>query len=47
MNLIIGKSFDKHGMVYPITVSPHTEEWVQERLQRGKTPQHVKLPNAK
>ena len=25
-------SFDKHGMIYPITVSPHTEEWVQERL---------------
>ena len=36
------ESFDKHGMVYPITVSPHTEEWVQERLQRGKTPQHIK-----
>ena len=35
-------SFDKHGMIYPITVSPHTEEWVQERLQRGKTPQHIK-----
>ena len=36
------ESFDKHGMVYPITVSPHTEEWVQERLQRGKTPQHIR-----
>lgn len=22
-------SFEKHGMIYPITVSPHTEEWVQ------------------
>ena len=30
------ESFDKHGMVYPITVSPHTEEWVQERLQELK-----------
>ena len=28
-------------MIYPITVSPHTEEWLQERLQRGKTPQHL------
>jgi hypothetical protein len=35
-------SFEKHGMINPITVSPHTEEWVQERLQRGKTPQHLK-----
>ena len=35
-------SFKNHGMIYPITVSPHTEEWVQERLQRGKTPQHLK-----
>ena len=35
------ESFDKHGMIYPITVSPHTEEWVQERLKRGKTPQHL------
>ena len=35
------ESFNKHGMIYPITVSPHTEEWVQERLQRGKTPQHL------
>ena len=36
------ESFEKHGMIYPITVSPHTEEWVQERLKRGKTPQHLK-----
>ena len=35
------ESFNKHGMIYPITVSPHTEEWVQERLKRGKTPQHL------
>ena len=35
------ESFEKHGMIYPITVSPHTEEWVQERLKRGKTPQHL------
>ena len=35
------ESFDKHGMIYPITVSPHTEDWVQERLKRGKTPQHL------
>jgi len=34
-------SFKNHGMIYPITVSPHTEDWVQERLQRGKTPQHL------
>ena len=36
MNLIIGTSFKNHGMIYPITVSPHTEEWVQERLKRVK-----------
>ena len=35
-------SFKNHGMIYPITVSPQTEEWVQERLQRCKTPQHLK-----
>ena len=35
-------SFKNNGMIYPITVSPHTEDWVQERLQRGKTPQHLK-----
>ena len=35
------ESFEKHGMIYPITVAPHTEEWVQERLSRGKTPQHI------
>ena len=34
-------SFKNNGMIYPITVSPHTEDWVQERLQRGKTPQHL------
>ena len=22
-------SFENHGMIYPITVSPHTEDWVQ------------------
>ena len=35
------ESFENHGMIYPITVSPHTESWVQERLLRGKTPQHI------
>ena len=35
------QSFENHGMINPITVSPHTEEWVQERLLRGKTPQHI------
>lgn len=34
-------SFEKHGMLYPITVSPHTEDWVQDRLKKGKTPQHI------
>ena len=29
------ESFDKHGMVY-LLLYHHTEEWVQERLQRGK-----------
>ena len=39
-------SFDKHGMIYPITVSPHTENWVVERvlhMKNGefKCPQHL------
>jgi len=40
-------SFEKHGMIYPITVSPHTEDWVQGIIKQTvngeyKKPQHIK-----
>ena len=39
-------SFEKHGMIYPITVSPHTEKWVQDLITqkvngKWKKPQHI------
>ena len=43
-------SFEKHGMIYPITVAPHTEKWVQDILKhklngKYKKPQHIKANN--
>ena len=40
-------SFEKHGMIYPITVSPHTEDWLQDILKQKinneyKKPHHIK-----
>lgn len=40
------KSFENHGMIYPITVSPHTEPWVDQRVKQKfggkyKCPQHI------
>jgi len=40
-------SFENHGMIYPITVSPHTEDWVQGIVKQTvngkyKKPQHIK-----
>lgn len=36
------KSFELHGMLYPITVSTHHPVWVQERIKRNsKVPHHL------
>lgn len=34
-----GESFDKHGMIWPIAVTNHTEKWVQDRIL-PKNPHH-------
>jgi len=39
-------SFENHGMIYPITVSPHTEMWVQNIIKqesngKPKKPHHL------
>ena len=40
-------SFENHGMIYPIIVSPHTEDWVQNIITQKvngqyKKPHHIK-----
>ena len=39
-------SFENNGMIYPITVSPHTEDWVQNIIKQKvngqwKKPHHI------
>lgn len=33
------QSFEKHGMIWPIAVTDHTQKWVQDRIL-PKNPQH-------
>jgi len=35
-----GESFEKHGMLYPISVSTHNPKWVKDRIM-PKNPHHV------